>query len=169
MELKSGKPQDNDEQIIATQLTEKDQQIQLLMEQVAEYQQREQALRAQLASLDMQLREITNSKIWRLGLILRHFRVKVAPIGSKRDGLLKMAWNALRVLRTQGLIVLVRKAWARMLGKASIGGGLDNNHVPSEEPAHHYSSIPGMDEELRRRARYIRASGLFGISRITLR
>ena len=161
MELRLNQSQDNKEQAIAAQLAEKNQQIQALTTRVAENEQREQALRAQLASVDTQLHEITSGKAWKLGMLLRRIRVRIAPTGSRRERLLRMAWSGIRILRSQGFVALIRQSLARMFGKTPIDSRLNNGQKQPEESVQSYQSVPGMIDALRQRAKYIKESGFF--------
>jgi hypothetical protein len=175
MELRSNKTKDNRVKALKAQLAENDQQIQAitarareneqqiqkLKMEVAKNQQLEQALRAQLASLDSQLREITNSKVWQLGLLLRRIRVGMAPIGSRREILLRKIWSGIRILRSQGVVAFLRHSLARMFGKTNIDGRLNNIQRPPIESIQRYQSIPGMTDSFRQRAKRIEQSDLF--------
>jgi len=175
MEFRSNKTQDNRVKALNVQLAEKnqqvqaitarasenEQQIQKLTAQVAENQQREQALRAQLASLDSQLHEITNSKVWHLGLLLRRIRVRIAPVGSRRERLLRMVWSGIRILRFQGFVAFARQSLARIFGKTTIDSRLNNRQRLPDESVQVHKTIPGMTDALRLRAKYIKESGLF--------
>jgi hypothetical protein len=162
MEFSLNKPEDNKVQALSAQLADKDQRLQTLMAQVAQDEKQEQVLRMQLASLDAQLREITSSKVWRMGMLLRRIRVRVIPVGSRRERLLRILWHGMRILRAQGLGALFRQSLERMVRKAPGDNFIiDGERKDLKKSLRSYQPVPGLSEVLREKARRIEKSGFF--------
>jgi FkbM family methyltransferase len=89
-------------QALTAQVDGKKQTVQALSAQVAEKEQSVQALSAQVA-------EITGSRAWRLMQFLRRIKITFVPLGSRRARLAGLILKGLKVLSTEGLIVLIRR------------------------------------------------------------
>lgn len=109
------------EQVIQTLTVQKEQAVQEKEQAVQEKQQAAQVLSVQLAekeqsaqSLSAQLTEIINSKAWKFVSFLRRVRVYLLPPGSRREKLIRWAYFALKIWRSEGLIVLIQKINGRL-------------------------------------------------------
>ena len=111
-------------QALSAQVAEKEQSVQALSAQVAEKEQSVQALSAQVAEKEQsvqalagQLSDITVSRAWRVAMLLRRARERLAPRGSWHAHLLKMLLSVLlsplslwRNLSIQKDLSLIRKS-----------------------------------------------------------
>ena len=86
---------------------------------VSEKEQALQILTAQLAERDAQLREIVNSKLWKIALLFRQLRVKLHPLGSSREKLARWTYLSLKIWRSLGFKTLILEIKNRLGRKRS--------------------------------------------------
>lgn len=65
-------------------------------------------------SLSSQISEIINSRSWRAAQLLGKFRVRILPLGSRRERWAKFLWRGLRIWRNEGFVVLIKRMSAKL-------------------------------------------------------
>ena len=93
---------------LSAKLMKKEQTVQALSAQVAEKEQTVQALSAQVAGME-------NSRGWKLVLLLRNLRTRIAPDGSQRWVALQFFFKGMRFLHREGPVWTTRIAIGRIL------------------------------------------------------
>lgn len=78
-----------------------------------EQEQTIQALRSQLQEWELRWQDQERSIGWKLLQNARRLRLHIAPPGSRRDRLVRLPFQALRLLRAEGLRELLRRTYAR--------------------------------------------------------
>lgn len=91
-----------------------------LSAQVVEKEQANQALRSQLHAQNLKMAEITNSMAWSAIMRLRRIRLWIAPHDGKREKLLSLVFQSLRVWKNEGFISVFLKIIRKIKRRLSV-------------------------------------------------
>jgi hypothetical protein len=93
------------------------------------------------------LNQILQSKSWKFIQVLQLIRLRLVPIGSRRERWLQLVWHGFRLLRSQGVAVILSKALAHLFGKSSWYNRLQIARRASlRKPDRRYRPVPGVKE-----------------------